>query len=184
MFFDEVSLTHSLIFKHNGIPPRLKLLRQILTIASNNPSKVAEIEAMLLPLSVHAERQPSELSVEETGSSYSENAQLKAAAAALASGSWALGDDSGLEVDALSGAPGLFSARYADGNEAKLKRLLEQLGSTPYRSACFRSTMALSNPEGFCVATAEGVCWGELLLAPPYQGGGRREEERKIRRGH
>ena len=147
-------------------------MRQILTIASNNPTKVAEIEAMLLPLSLQVERQPQELDVEETGSSYAENAQLKAAAAALASGGWALADDSGLEVDALGGAPGLFSARYADGNAAKLRRLLTEVGSTPYRSACFRSTMVLSDPQGCCVATAEGVCWGELLLNPPYDGGG------------
>ena len=147
-------------------------MRQILTIASNNPSKVAEIEAMLLPLSLQVERQPQELDVEETGSSYAENAQLKAAAAALASGGWALADDSGLEVDALGGAPGLFSARYADGNAAKLRRLLTEVGTTPYRSACFRSTMVLSDPKGRCVATAEGVCWGELLLNPPYNGGG------------
>ena len=147
-------------------------MRQILTIASNNPTKVAEIEAMLLPLSLHVQRQPQELDVEETGSSYAENAQLKAAAAALASGGWALADDSGLEVDALGGAPGLFSARYADGNASKLRRLLTEVGSTPYRSACFRSTMVLSDPQGCCVATAEGVCWGELLLNPPYDGGG------------
>ena len=147
-------------------------MRQTLTIASNNPAKVAEIEAMLLPLSVLVERQPAALNVEETGSSYIENAQLKATAAALASGGWALADDSGLEVDALRGAPGLFSARYADGNEAKLKRLIAELGSTPYRSACFRSTMVLSDPEGCCVASAEGICWGELLMNPSYGGGG------------
>lgn len=127
---------------------------------------------MLLPLSVLVERQPAALNVEETGSSYIENAQLKATAAALASGGWALADDSGLEVDALRGAPGLFSARYADGNEAKLKRLIAELGSTPYRSACFRSTMVLSDPEGCCVASAEGICWGELLMNPSYRGGG------------
>ena len=99
-------------------------MRQRLTIATGNPVKVAEIEAMLGPLPLLVERQPSDLDVEETGSTYRENAELKASAAALRTMGWALADDSGLEVDALEGAPGLFSARYADGNAAKVKRIL------------------------------------------------------------
>ena len=138
-------------------------MRQRLTIASGNPIKVAEIEAMLGPLPVDVQLQPEDLDVEETGSTYLENAELKGVAAALRTQGWALADDSGLEVDGLNGAPGLFSARYADSDE---------LGATPYRSACFRSTMVLCNPQGQCVASAEGICWGELLTAPEYAGGG------------
>ena len=82
-----------------------------------------------------------DLDVEETGSTYRENAELKASAAALRTGCWPLADDSGLEVDALQGAPGLYSARYAEGNDAKVQRILEELMGSPYRSACFRSTM-------------------------------------------
>ena len=143
-----------------------------LTIATGNPTKVAEIEAMLGPLPIDVHRQPDDLDVEETGSDYRENAELKATAAALRTGGWALADDSGLEVDALEGAPGLFSARYAAGNEAKVQRILQELETSPYRSACFRSTMVLSDPSGTCRAAAEGICWGELLNAPAYPGGG------------
>ena len=142
-----------------------------LTIATGNPTKVAEIEAMLGPLPIDVHRQPDDLDVEETGNTYRENAELKASAAALRTGGWSLADDSGLEVDALQGAPGLYSARYADGNDAKVQRLLKQLGDTPYRSACFRSTMVLCDPSGTCRAAAEGICWGELLSAPAYPGG-------------
>ena len=127
---------------------------------------------MLVPLPLEVQRQPSDLDVDETGETYLENASLKASAAALRTNEWALADDSGLEVDALRGAPGLFSARYASGNDAKIQRLLEELKSSPYRSACFRSTMVISDPSGTCVASAEGVCWGELLLKPAYAGGG------------
>jgi non-canonical purine NTP pyrophosphatase (RdgB/HAM1 family) len=130
-------------------------LSQLLTIASGNPSKVAEIEAMLGPLPLVVQRQPDDLDVEETGDTYGDNA-----------------DDSGLEVDALQGAPGLYSARYATGDQAKVQRILDELGNTPYRSACFRSTMVLSDPTGNCVAAAEGVCWGEILKAPAYLNGG------------
>ncbi len=143
-----------------------------LIIATGNPIKVAEIEAMLGPLPIEVQRQPDDLDVDETGSTYLENASLKASAAALRCNDWALADDSGLEVDALQGAPGLFSARYASGNDAKIQRLLDALQSSPYRSACFRSTMVISDPSGTCVASAEGVCWGELLTQPAYAGGG------------
>ena len=146
-------------------------LRPLLTIASGNPTKVAEIEAMLGPLPLDVRRQPADLFVEETGSTYLENASLKATAAALNSSGWALADDSGLEVDALDCAPGLYSARYAEGNEAKISKLLKELDGSLYRSACFRSTMVLSDPQGHCVAAAEGVCWGELLKAPAYPRG-------------
>ena len=142
-----------------------------LTIATRNPTKVAEIEDMLGTLPLEVRRQPPDLDVEETGSTYRENAELKATAAALRTGGWALADDSGLEVDALQGVPGLYSARYADGNDAKVQRLLKELGDSPYRSACFRSTMVLCDPSGSCRAAAEGICWGELLNAPAYPGG-------------
>ena len=142
-----------------------------LTIATSNPIKVAEIEAMLGSLPLEVRRQPDDLDVEETGSTYLENAELKATAAALKTGGWALADDSGLEVDALQGVPGLYSARYAEGNDAKVQRLLKELGDSPYRSACFRSTMVLCDPSGSCRAAAEGICWGELLSAPAYPGG-------------
>ena len=122
-----------------------------LTIATGNPIKVAEIEAMLGPLPLDVHRQPADLDVEETGSTYRENAELKASAAALRTGSWSLADDSGLEVDALQGAPGLYSARYAEGNDAKVQRILEELTGSPYRSACFRSTMVLCDPCGNCL---------------------------------
>ena len=144
----------------------------LLTIATANLIKVAEIEAMLGPLSIDIQRQPADLVVEETGNSYFENAELKASAASLRTGSWALADDSGLEVDVLQGAPGLYSARYAAGNDAKVQLILDEMCDSPYRSACFRSTMVLCDPTGTCRAAAEGICWGELLSAPAYPGGG------------
>ena len=127
---------------------------------------------MLGPLPLLVQRQPDDLDVEETGRTYRENADLKATAAALRTNGWAIADDSGLEVDALQGAPGLYSARYATGDHAKVERILHELGDTPYRSACFRSTMVLSDPTGNCVAAAEGVCWGEILKVPAYADGG------------
>ncbi len=127
---------------------------------------------MLGPINVDVCRQPSDLDVEETGSTYLENARLKAVAAACRTGCWALADDSGLEVDALDGAPGLFTARFAASDHDKLERLQAAMADIPYRSACFRSAMVLCSPEGSCEEESEGFCWGELLHIPAYPGGG------------
>ncbi|ABI46407.1 non-canonical purine NTP pyrophosphatase [Synechococcus sp. CC9311] len=143
-----------------------------LTIASGNPRKVAEIEAMLGPLPLKVVRQPPELEVEETGVSYLENALLKASAAAELTGTWSLADDSGLEVDALNSAPGLYTARLAPTDSEKISKLLRSMAEQPYRSALFRSAMVLCSPDGTTIESSEGICWGELLKSPAYPGGG------------
>jgi XTP/dITP diphosphohydrolase len=120
----------------------------VLVIASGNPHKVAEIGAMLADVNLEVRQQPEGLEIEETGISYGENARLKAEAVAVLTGHWALADDSGLEVDALNGAPGIYSARYAPSDPERIARLLRELGDTPYRSARFVSAMALADPKG------------------------------------
>jgi len=153
------------------LPIRSRALRTLI-IASGNPHKVAEIESMLGPIDVDVRRQPADLDVEETGSTYLENARLKASAAAARTGCWALADDSGLEVDALDGAPGLYTARLAASDAEKLSKLKLAMADIPYRSARFRSAMVLCSPEGDCDEQSEGICWGELLCEPAYPGGG------------
>jgi XTP/dITP diphosphohydrolase len=110
------------------------------------------------------------LEVEETGSSFRENAILKAETYASVSGMLTIADDSGLEVDALGGEPGVHTARYGgEGLTAKERylRLLEALADVPseLRSARFRSVIALARPEGL-VGTAEGRCEGMIALRP------------------
>ncbi|AAP99594.1 MULTISPECIES: non-canonical purine NTP pyrophosphatase [Prochlorococcus] len=143
----------------------------LLTIASGNPKKVSEIESMLGPLPIGVKRQPEGLSIEETGSSYLENALLKAQTTAKLTNTWAIADDSGLEVDALNGAPGIYSARFAINNEEKLKKLLGELKNNPYRSARFCSVMVLCDPQGNHIHDSEGICWGEILKKPAYPEG-------------
>ena len=154
--------------RHNGAPCR----PPVLVIASGNPHKVAEITAMLDAVQLEVRRQPEGLEIEETGSTYLENARLKATEVARITGQWALADDSGLEVDALGGEPGLYSARYATTDPERIARLLRELGDSPYRSASFNSAMVLANPEGEAVLEAQGICRGEILLAPEGEGGG------------
>lgn len=111
--------------------------------------------------------------VEETGATYVENALLKARTLAAASGLPALADDSGLEVDALDGAPGLHSARYQPGSDpVRYRALLQALEGIPeeQRTARFRCVAALVLPDGREFVT-EGVCEGSIATAPAGEGG-------------
>jgi XTP/dITP diphosphohydrolase len=98
-----------------------------LVIASGNAGKIREFAALLAGLPLEIRAQPEGLEVEETGATFAENARLKATAVALASGCWALADDSGLAVAALAGAPGVHSARYAASDPERIARLLREL---------------------------------------------------------
>ena len=144
----------------------------ILVVASGNPHKVAEIGAMLELVELDVLPQPPGLDIEETGATYLANARLKAEAVARITGHWALADDSGIEVDALNGAPGIFSARYAPTDHERIHRLLKELGDSLYRGASFRSAMALADPSGTTRAEAEGICRGQILRAPQGHGPG------------
>ena len=144
-------------------------MRSIL-IATNNKGKIDEIKALLdglgNPLLTPAEMGLA-LEVAEDGQTYAENATRKAAAFALASGMIALGDDSGLEVDALDGQPGVHSHRFCPIPNAtdadRRKYLLERLSDKPRPwSASFRATVAIALPSGE-VNLATGQCEGEII---------------------
>ena len=144
----------------------------VLVIASGNPHKVAELGALLEAVALDVRPLPQGLDIEETGLTYAENARLKAETAARHTGEWALADDSGIEVDALGGAPGLYSARYAPTDHERIHRLLKELGDSPYRGASFVTAMALADPTGTTVLEAEGLCRGTVLRAPQGHGPG------------
>ena len=148
----------------------------ILVIASGNAGKVREFGALLADLGLDTQPQPEGLEVEETGNSFADNARLKAEAVARATGCWALADDSGLSVEALGGAPGVHSARYADSDSARIERLLRELSdvgasSPTVRSAHFTAALALANPQGEIGLEVEGICPGRILEAPRGSGG-------------
>jgi XTP/dITP diphosphohydrolase len=103
------------------------MARSPLVIASGNAGKIREFAALLADLPLEIRAQPEDLEVDETGATFAENARLKATAVALASGCWALADDSGLAVAALAGAPGVHSARYAPTDAERIARLLREL---------------------------------------------------------
>ncbi len=151
-------------------------MRPRLLLASTNPGKVREYHDLLgdLPLELVT---PAEVGlvgeVEESGDTYEENARRKACTLARRSGLITLADDSGLEVDALDGAPGPRSHRYHAGSDAERCRfLLRRLEGFPpeRRSARFRCVIAIATPEGE-VYTVEGVCPGQIADEPRGEGG-------------
>jgi non-canonical purine NTP pyrophosphatase (RdgB/HAM1 family) len=146
--------------------------RPRLVIASGNPHKVAEIGAMLAVVDLEVLAKPADVEIEETGATYGENARLKAETVAALTGEWALADDSGLEVDALEGRPGIHSARYAPTDHERIHRLLKEVSDSLYRGASFVSAMALADPAGRIMAESHGICRGLILRAPEGHGPG------------
>lgn len=149
-----------------------------LLIATNNPGKAAEYRELLgdagwelvTPRDIGLE-----LEVEESGDNYAENAKIKAATFAKASGLVTLADDSGIEVDALGGEPGPLSARFGGeglSDEGRVRLLLERLAGVPSekRSARFRCLIAVARPEGQ-VDLFEGQCEGRVAAQPRGESG-------------
>ncbi len=137
-----------------------------LVIASSNPGKIHEFENLLRALPLNVRPQPERLEVEETGSTFAANAQLKAKTVACVTGEWALADDSGLSVDALDGAPGVHSARYANSDPERIQRLLNALQNCSEREAHFCAALCIAAPDGRVLLEVEGRCQGRITTAP------------------
>jgi len=148
----------------------MQAMKPKLLLATNNPGKVEELLALLAGLDLEILTPDAlgiAITVIEDGQTYAQNAAKKACAFAEASGLVALGDDSGLEVDALNGKPGLFSNRFApQGNASDADRrsyLLDQLCGKPRPwTACFKATLAVAfSATEYRLAT--GCCVGEII---------------------
>ncbi len=143
-----------------------------LILASNNKSKLKEFKSLVEKLDVEVIGQRDagyELDVEETGTTFEENAYLKAKALCDASGCIAFADDSGLAVDALNGEPGIYSARYGLGHDAsdedRYNYLLDKLKDIDDRTAKFVCCICCVFPDGRMITT-RGELHGQILRAP------------------
>jgi XTP/dITP diphosphohydrolase len=145
-------------------------------LASNNPGKLRELNTILsaLGLEVIFQREAGlNLDVEETGTTFEENSLLKAQAACQASGMIAIADDSGLEVDALNGAPGVYSARYGTpdlDDQGRTALLLKNMEGKEERACRFVSVVTCCFPDGR-VLVARGTCEGQVAEAPQGENG-------------
>lgn len=149
-----------------------------LIIASNNPGKIREMKQILTPYfpQILSLREAGiETDVEETGQTFAENARIKALAICRMAGCAALSDDSGLEVDVLGGAPGVYSARYCGrhgDDEANNRKLIREVSPFPeaQRTARYRCAVCLAYPDG-TVREAQGSCEGLIRTRPAGTGG-------------
>ena len=145
-------------------------------LATHNPGKLAEMKRILSGLGVEVISPAEagvEVDVEETGTTFAENAMLKARAVCAAAGLPAIADDSGLCVDALNGGPGVYSARYGGeelDDRGRYMLLLECMRGQTTRAAHFSCAVACAFPNGDTLE-AEGRCDGSIAFAPIGEGG-------------
>lgn len=146
----------------------------LVVLASRNRKKIGEMADLLLPWGIRLQGVldfPDVAEVVEDGQTFAENAAKKAREVALATGHWAIGEDSGLMVDALGGAPGIYSARYSDPgatDERNNLKLQVELAGVPVekRGGGYVCSVALANPQGQILAASEDTCRGILIHEP------------------
>ena len=151
----------------------------LIVLATRNAKKCREMVGLLQPHGIEVrnlDHYPAAPEVEETGTTFAANAALKAGQVAAALGTWTLADDSGLEVDALDGRPGVYSARYAGedaDDEQNNDLLLKELKEVPAekRGARYVSHLALADPAGEIRLSVEEYCRGRILTERHGEGG-------------
>ena len=139
-----------------------------LVFATKNKNKLAEVSNILKNTDVLICGVEGEFDPEETGSTFEENAYIKAYEAAKIMNMPAFGDDSGLVIDALDGRPGVYSSRYAENDQKRIAKLLEELKdvSSEKRTARFICAMVVVNPNGEILFSCQGICEGLILNSP------------------
>jgi XTP/dITP diphosphohydrolase len=148
-----------------------------LWIASGNTGKRRELERLLAPLGYRIrsiDDAPGPVAIVEDGTTFAQNAATKARALAVAVSALAVGDDSGLCVDALGGRPGVHSARYAGPGATdaeRIEKLLDELDGVEDRRAHFTCHVCLAGPGGELLRTIEAHCHGRILETPSGSGG-------------
>ena len=134
-----------------------------IVLASSNEHKVKEINAIVLGRGIEFVLPPAGFDPVEDGETFEENSLIKAREAWKLGKTWTLADDSGLCIDALSGAPGIHSARYADTPQSRIDRVLREMEGVDNRSARFKCCMTLLNPQGEVAFSYTGVCEGSII---------------------
>lgn len=150
-----------------------------IVLASRNVKKAREVAEILAPAGFHVvpvTAYPDAPEVDEDGSTFAENAAKKAREIAVHLGQWVIGEDSGLQVDALNGAPGIYSARFSGPDatdERNNQKLMDELLDVPEerRGAGYVCSVALSDPQGTIRIACEGTCRGRILTAANGEGG-------------
>ena len=141
-----------------------------LVIASGNKGKIGEFKKLLDDFPIDLLTQPVGFEIEETGSTFMENARIKAIAVSQATGNLSLADDSGLSVEALGGAPGIYSSRYASSDKQRIEKLLAELKPFSNRKAKFECALCIASGEKVLIEVS-GFCEGIITFFPKGQNG-------------
>ena len=141
-----------------------------LVIASGNQGKIAEFKKLLDDFPFDLMTQPVGFEIEETGSTFMENARIKAIAVSQATGNLSLADDSGLSVESLGGAPGIYSSRYANSDEERIEKLLAELKPFQNRKAKFECALCIASGDKALIEVS-GFCEGLITLSPKGKNG-------------
>lgn len=147
-----------------------------IVLASSNKHKVQEINDIVKTkygkeCDIEFVLPPEGFDPIEDGKTFEENSRIKAMAAWELTKSWALADDSGLCIKALDGAPGLFSARYAETPQKRIERVLTEMKDKTDRTAEFVCAMTLINPQGEVAFACKGICKGSITQEPAGSNG-------------
>ena len=141
-----------------------------LVIASGNKGKIGELKQLLDDFPIDLLTQPVGFEIEETGNTFMENARIKAIAVSQATGNLSLADDSGLSVEALGGAPGIYSSRYASSDKQRIEKLLAELKPFSNRKAKFECALCIASGEKVLIEVS-GFCEGLITFFPKGQNG-------------
>ena len=141
-----------------------------LVIASGNEGKIKEFQKLLEDFPFNLLSQPFGFEIEETGKTFMENARIKAIAASKETGNISLADDSGLSVEALGGAPGIYSSRYANSDNERIEKLLAELKPFPNRKAKFECALCIASGAKVLIEVS-GFCEGLITLSPKGENG-------------
>ena len=141
-----------------------------LVIASSNEGKIKEFQKLLEDFPFNLLSQPFGFEIEETGKTFRENARIKAIAASKETGNLSLADDSGLSVEALGGAPGIYSSRYANSDKERIEKLLAELKPFPNRKAKFECALCIASGDKVLIEVT-GFCEGIITFSKKGKNG-------------
>ena len=144
---------------------------KILYLASKNQGKIKEYKKLLFQVNCQLLLQPESIEVEENGLTFRENAIKKASIVSKETNNYAIADDSGICIDALDGKPGIFSSRYAENDQKRIERVLNELDGEKNRGAFFVANICVCSPYGDVILESEAKCYGNIILEPKGKNG-------------
>jgi len=142
-----------------------------LYLASKNKGKIEEYEKLLSVVNCQLLLQPDDIEVQEDGFTFRENAIKKAMEVSQITKNFAIADDSGICIDALDGRPGVYSSRYAQNDQKRIERILNELEGVQNRGAFFEAHICVCSPDGKVILESQAKCFGSIILGPRGKGG-------------